>query len=196
MKKTILILFLIVIGNYAFAQSKVFFENICVGDNLEKCVANGLVEDTGGPNPRIAYKWGLTDSNIKSYFNYTGVGFDNNNIVKEIELIAITDETGKSKNNIDTKKTLNFMLRYFAQRYSGMKQKNIYTKNNTSCLYDVGTEYTWETASLTIHVKHYNCLHDETACEKKKNPQGPLGDFCSQSFFYTGKYTKVNIIRK
>ena len=66
MRKIVLVLFLILIGNNTFAQSKVFFENINIGDNLEKCIANGLVENTGGPNPRIAFEWGLTNSNVKS----------------------------------------------------------------------------------------------------------------------------------
>lgn len=35
-------------SHIANAQSEVFFENINVGDNLEKCIANGLVESTGG----------------------------------------------------------------------------------------------------------------------------------------------------
>jgi len=194
MRKIVLVLFLILIGNNTFAQSKVFFENINIGDNLEKCIANGLVENTGGPNPRIAFEWGLTNSNVKSYFQYTGVGFDKNSIIKEIELLAFNLKSGNSGKDIDAKKTLNFMLRYFASQYSGMKQKNINTKNNISCTYDIGTEYTWETTSLTIHVKHYNRLHDEAICKTK--PQGPLGDFCADSFMNCGTYTKVNIIKK
>ena len=68
MRKIVLVLFLILIGNNTFAQSKVFFENINIGDNLEKCIAKGLVESTGGPHAGTPFEWELTDSNIKIYF--------------------------------------------------------------------------------------------------------------------------------
>ena len=70
MKGMILALLFTIIGNNAFAQSKVFFENISVGDNLEKCIAKGLVESTGGATNWNAYEWKLTDSNLNNYFQF------------------------------------------------------------------------------------------------------------------------------
>ena len=193
MKKAILALFFIIIGNNAFAQSKVFFDNISVGDNLEKCIAKGLVESTGGPNAGTPFEWELTDSNIKIHFQRTGVVFDNNNIVKEIELLA-SDYTNKNnRKSVDVKKSFNYMLQYFSQRYTGMKQRDFKTEGISSCLYDVGKEYYWETSNLLIKVQLYNNIHNEEAHDKQNRA---LGDFCMDEWMRSGKFAKVKIIRK
>lgn len=193
MKNTIFVLLLTLIVNNTFAQSEVFFENINVGDNLEKCIAKGLVESTGGATNWNAYEWKLTDSNLNNYFQRTGVVFDNNNIIKEIELLA-SDYKENNKGDVDVKKSFNYILKYFTQRYSGMKVRKVNTKNSSSCLYDIGTEYFWETSNLIIQVKLYDCVHDEIICKTK--PQGALGDFCADSFMNCGAFSKVNIIMK
>lgn len=192
MRKILLIMISIMfIGNHIVnAQSKVFFEKIYCGDKLEKCIANGLVQNTGGASAWNNHDWELTDSDIKSYFPRTGVVFDDNSTVKEIELLATDYLHENSASDVDVKRSFNYMLRYFSQRYSGMKQRKINTKNQSSCLYNVGTEYIWETPYLTIRVKHYNCLHDNESCKNNKNGQ------CFNAFFYEGAYTRVNIIKK
>ena len=72
--------------------------------------------------------------------------------------------------------------------------RKVNTKNASSCLYDIGTEYFWETSNLIIQVMLYDCVHDEAICKTK--PQGALGDFCMDSFMRCGTFAKVNIIRK
>ena len=152
MKKIIIIMISIIVwGNHIVnAQSKVFFEKIYCGDKLEKCIANGLVQSTGGATAWNGHDWELTDSNIKSYFPRTGVVFDGNNTVKEIELLASDYQHENSSSDVDVKKSFNYMLRYFSQRYSGMKQRKINTRGQSSCTYDLGTEYIWETSYLII----------------------------------------------
>ena len=88
------------------AQSKVFFEKIYCGDNLEKCIAHGLVQNTGGKTAWNTNDWELTDSNIKSYFPRTGVVFDGNNIIKEIELFASDYQHENSPSDIEDRKSV------------------------------------------------------------------------------------------
>ena len=192
MKKMILIMISILVwgSHVANAQSKVFFEKIYCGDKLEKCIANGLVQNTGGASAWNNHDWELTDLNIKSYFPRTGVIFDGNNIIKEIELLASDYLHENSASDVDTKKSFNYMLRYFSQRYTGMKQRKINTRGQSSCTYDLGTEYIWETSYLIIKVKHYNCLHDNENCKNSKNGH------CFNESFNTGSFTKVNIFKK
>lgn len=191
--RIILIFFLTLSCNIhiGFAQSKMFFENIHIGDNLEKCIANGLVESTDGVTAWNNHEWKLTDSNLNNYFQRTGVVFDNNNIIKEIELLASDYKNGNNENDVNVKRSFNYILRYFAQRYFGMKQKQINTKDTSSCLYEVGTEYVWETSNLIIQVKLYDCVHNERKCKGFQNT-----NFCPDSWMNCGTFAKVNIIRR
>lgn len=172
------------------AQPKVFFEKIFCGDNLEKCIANELIQSTGGATAWNGHDWELTDADIQLHFPRTGVVFDGNNTVKEIELLASDYLHENSSSDVNTKNSLNYILRYFSQRYTGMKQREIDTKGKSSCTYDLGTEYIWSTSYLTIKVKHYKRLHDNENCINSKNGQ------CFNAFFEEGTYTKVNITKK
>lgn len=193
MNKIVFIFFTMIIWNSQIinAQSKVFFSQIYLGDNLEKCIANGLVQSTGGATAWNTHDWELTDYNIKSYFPRTGVAFDSKNQVKEIELLASNYLHHESKSDVDVKRSFNYILRYFTQQYSGMRQKQINTKDTSSCLYNVGTEYVWETSDLIIQVKFYDCVHDGNKC---KGFQGT--NYCPDAWMDCGTFTRVNIIRK
>lgn len=193
MRKTSLFICLLLIGNLACTQPQVFFENFNIGDKLEKCLANGLIQSSGGPHAGTPFEWELTDSNIKTYFQRTGVVFDNNNNIKEIELLASNYTNQNQRENVDVRNSFNYMLKYFSQRYSGMKKGEFNTKDDTSCLYEVGTEYVWNTPYLTIRVQLFNTVHNAIAHANKKSQ---LGDFCMDEWMRSGSFARVKIIKK
>ena len=122
-----------------------------------------------------------------------GVVFDNNNNIKEIELLASNYTNQNQRENVDVRNSFNYMLKYFSQRYSGMKKAEFNTKDDTSCLYEVGTEYVWNTPYLTIRVQLFNTVHNAIAHANKKSQ---LGDFCMDEWMRSGKFAKVKIILK
>lgn len=193
MRKTSLFICLLLIGNLACTQPQVFFENFNIGDKLEKCLANGLIQSSGGPHAGTPFEWELTDPNIKSYFQRTGVVFDNNNNIKEIELLASKYKYHDGYPNVDVGKSFNYMLQYFSQRYSGMEKGEFNTKDDTSCLYEVGTEYVWNTSYLTIKVQLYHTVYNATAHAKKNSS---LGDVCMDERMRSGAFARVKITKK
>ena len=96
------------------SQPVVLFENIYIGDTLESCLANGTVQHNPDYNietlaPNFKNQFELSNSSLaNSNFSYTGVWFDNNHIVKSIELSFHQKESGKT-----AKEVFNFMTQYF-----------------------------------------------------------------------------------
>lgn len=183
-----IIIALAFVGNgllYAQNRKPVFFGAISCGDNLEKCITNGWVQHTGGETAWLSYDWKLIDSNITSRFPRAGVVFDSRNIIQEIHLISTNLNSGSPKD--DTKGAFNYMLQYFCQRYSGMKKKDVYEREG-ECLYNVGTEYYWETPYIHIRLRHFTLAHNENMCTSK-----PV---CFNYTILGGTYAEVIITRK
>lgn len=188
MKKAILFICLLLIGTLSCTQPKVFFEKFNIGDKLEECLANGLIESSGGQ-----FEWELTDSDIKTYFQRTGVVFDNNNTIQEIELLAYNYTNLNTNQNVDVSRSFNYMLQYFSQRYSGMKKGEFDTKDDTTyCLYEVGTEYVWNTPDLTIRVQLFHSVHNAAFHANKESVLG----VCMDERMRSGTFARVRIIKK
>ena len=132
----------------------------------------------------IPYDWELTDSQVKSYFPDTGVDFDSNNVVKHVYLLF--DER---RLNVDDKanRAFNYIFRYFSQRYSGMRTRDMYEKQNNSCIYTVGKEYYWDTSLTTISIKYYKKYHDSEICSRLPKSFGA----CVAEGFCCGTYIEV-----
>lgn len=178
--------------NNSVNKSNELLSQISYGDTWELCIKKGVIQHTGGATAYKPYEWELTDSQITSYFPIAGVVFDNNNVIKELHLKAECNKND-SRGEAKVKNAFNYILRYYTQRYSGMKSKKINTKNSNSCIYNIGTEYTWETPYAIIKIEFYNCVHDSEICNRlpKKFP-----GVCVVYDYEGGTYTKVNIIRK
>lgn len=193
MMKKSLFIYLLLIGNLACTQPQVFFEKINIGDKLEKCLANGLFQSSGGPHAGTPFEWELTDSDIKTYFQRTGVVFDNNNTIQEIELLAYNYTNLNTNQNVDVSRSFNYMLQYFSQRYSGMKKGEFNTKDDTTyCLYEVGTEYVWNTPDLTIRVQLFHTVHNAAFHANKESVLG----VCMDERMRSGAFARVRIIKK
>lgn len=174
------------------ADNVTFFEDIIVGDSLEECLANGSIQYYGKPNAYLDYEWELKDSYVKSYFSKTGVSFDENQIVNEV-FLSCTNAKGQGRNTKDEiDESLRFIMKYFSERYAGMKKSSI--KSKVGCLYDEGQQFVWETPYLLIKVKNYKCLHDEVVCNSihERLLAGP----CPNEIFNGGDYVDVYITRK
>lgn len=193
MRKTSLFIYLLLIGNLACVQPQVFFENFNIGDKLEKCLASGLIQSSGGPHAGTPFEWELTDPNIKTYFQRTGVVFDNNNNIKEIDLLASKYKYHDGYPNVDVGNSFNYMLQYFSQRYSGMKKGEFNTKDDTTyCLYEVGTEYVWNTPDLTIRVQLFHTVHNAAFHANKESVLG----VCMDERMRSGTFARVKITKK
>ena len=55
-------------------------------------------------------------------------------------MLASNYTNQNQRENVDVRNSFNYMLKYFSQRYSGMKKGEFNTKDDTSCLYEVGTD--------------------------------------------------------
>lgn len=197
MKKLILCiisinLFLFTSCGTASAQKEkaVFLDNILIDDNLETLLSKELVLSTGGASAYIPYDWEIGNHSIKEYFPQTGVEFDNNNQIKKIWL-QCTNRGGEGDYKAP-KKAMNYMMKYFTEKYSTYSENKYKSKSETSCLYKEGKEYKWSTDKISISLKYYDVLHDENICSKI--PKSLL--ICPAPDFGCGKYTVVTITRK
>ena len=188
-------------------QSKpvVFFENINVGDNLETCLAKGTVQNNPGYNVKtIAPKFDnnmfeLANNNIaNSNFTYTGVEFDENNIVREIKLKFHQKETGKT-----AKEVFNFMTQYFCQRYQGMKTEEVNeeweTDSDNLKYQKMGMKNIWETNKLKIILKSYDAIRTDKSSTYDENGQWQLYLAVREDIakiYYNGNWVELNIIAK
>lgn len=106
-------------------SNEVFYENIHVGDHLEKCLANGSVQYNTNANINTLE---LTHPPIFDVFLSSNlVKFDEKNIVKELEL-SYSQRKDNGTGQYEDKKVnevFNFMTQYFCQRYVGMKTEGI-----------------------------------------------------------------------
>ena len=143
------------------SQPEALFENIYIGDTLESCLANGTVQHNPDYNietlaPNFKNQFELSNSSLaNSNFSYTGVWFDNNHIVKSIELSFHQKETGKT-----AKEVFNFMTQYFCQHYHGMRTDTVNEQWETDS-YELkyekeGVRNIWETDKLIITLLSYD----------------------------------------
>ena len=72
-------------------QPEVFFENINIGDNLETCLAKGVIKYKFDHHYDNGKRLALSDNITTNYLPYTEVKFDDNNIVKELEFSRHAD---------------------------------------------------------------------------------------------------------
>jgi hypothetical protein len=178
-KKYILSISLIFLVGCQF-KPEVLFENINVGDNLETCLANGTIQNNPDYNIKtLAPKFDnemfeLANNNIaNSNFTYTGVEFDENNIVREIKLKFHQKETGKT-----AKEVFNYMTQYFCQQYQGMKTEEVNEEWETDS-YNLkyqkkGMKNIWETNKLKIILKSYNAIRIDKSSTYDENGQWSL----------------------
>ena len=185
-------------------NSEVFFENIYIGDNLETCLAKGTVQynpdykiETIAPNQKNMLE--LAYNNIvDSYFSYTGVWFDKNNIVKEIELKFHQKENGKT-----AKEVFNFMTQYFCQRYQGMRTgtvKDQWTTESYELKYEKeGIKNIWETNKVRITLQFYYALRIDKSTVYDKDGNWSLSLSVREDMakrYYDGNWVELNIIAK
>ena len=148
-------------------QSKpvVLFENINIGDNLETCLANGTVQQQYNNEFKLA-----KTNSIVNHFSYSEVKFDENNIIKDIEL------TFRQKDKEQTAtEVFSFMTQYFCQRYHGMKTESFSdTKQHEKFelkYWQEGMKNIWETDKIKIILKTYtnSAIHDVYHSELEYN---------------------------
>lgn len=194
-------------GQIFRAQNKpeVLFENIYVGDDLEKCLAKGTIQHnpdykvgTIAPNQKNMLE--LANSNIaNSYFSYTGVWFDNYNIVKEIELNFHQKESGKT-----AKEVFNFMTQYFCQRYQGMRTETIKEHWTTNDSYKFkyekeGIKNIWETNKVRITLQFYSASRIDKSSVYDENGDWSLALSVREDIakrYYDGNWVELEIIAK
>ena len=186
-------------------KPEVLFDNIYIGDKLESCLANGTVQNNPDYNVRtLAPKFDndmfeLANSNIaNANFTYTGVEFDENNIVREIRLKYHQKETGKT-----AKEVFNYMTQYFCQRYQGMKTEEVNEDWKTDS-YDLkyqkrGMKNIWETNKLKIILKSYNAIRTDKSSTYDEN--GQWSSYLSvredvARRYYNGNWVELEIIAK
>lgn len=164
----------------------VFFEQICVGDNLETCLANGTVQYS----PRNELKLANIDI-VRNNFTYTAVKFDEKNIIKEIELTF-----RKKVENKSSEEVFSFMTQYLCQRYKGFKSEKISNEMRHE-LFDLsywqeGIQNIWQTDKITIILKSYenrpipNTYYSELEYNTAKSAAREI----------EGGWVKLNIIAK
>lgn len=187
-------------------QPEVLFENIYIGDNVETCLANGTVQINPDCNvntlaPKFNnYMFELANNNIaNSNFTYTGVGFDGNNIVREIRLIYHQKETGKT-----AKEVFNYMTQYFCQRYQGMKTEEVNDEWVTDDDYElkykkVGIKNIWETNKLKIILQSYSAIRKDKSSTYDENGEWSLYLSVREDIakrYYNGNWVELNIVVK
>lgn len=143
------------------SQPEVLFENIYIGDTLESCLANGTIQHNPDYNiktlaPNFKNQFELANSSLAdSNFSNTGVWFDNNHIVKSIELSFHQKESGKT-----AKEVFNFMTQYFCQRYQGIRTETLneqWITDSYELKYEKeGVRNIWETDKLKITLLSYD----------------------------------------
>ena len=188
------------------AQNKavVLFENIYIGDKLEKCLAQGTVQhnpdykiETIAPNQKNMFE--LANNKIaNTYFSFTGVWFDKQNAVKNIELKFHQKENGKT-----AKEVFNFMTQYFCQRYQGMRTEHV-NEQSTTDSYELkyekeGIKNIWETNEVKIIVKFYNAMRLNKSSVYDENGNWSLSLSVREDIakrYYDGNWVEVNIIAK
>lgn len=186
-------------------KPEVLFENIYIGDNLETCLAKGTIQNNPDYNVKtLAPKFDndmfeLANSNIaNANFTYSGVEFDENNIVREIELKYHQKETGKT-----AKEVFNYMTQYFCQRYQGMKTEEVNEEWETDS-YDLkyqkkGMKNIWETNKLIITLKSYDAIRTDKSSTYDENGQWSLYLSVREDnarIYFNGKWVELNIIAK
>lgn len=191
-------------GSSSSKTPEVLFENIYIGDNLETCLAKGTIRhnpdykiETIAPNQKNMLE--LANNSIAdSYFSYTGVWFDKNNIVKEVELKFHQKETGKTAKDV-----FNFMTQYFCQRYQGMKTETVNELWETDC-YNLkyekeGTKNIWETNKVRVTLQFYNAWRMDKSSVYDENGDWSLNLAVREDMakrYYDGNWVEVNILVK
>lgn len=185
------------------SQPEVLFENIYIGDTLESCLAKGTIQHNPDYNvktlaPNFKNMFELANSNIaSSNFSHTGVWFDENNIVKEIELTFHQKNTGKT-----AKEVFNYMTQYFCQRYQGMKTDDvseIWKTDSYNLEYEKkGMQNIWETNNIKIILKSYdNFRVDQPYVDNGQNWSlySSVREDVAR-MYYNGSWVTLNIIAK
>ena len=184
---------------------EVLFENIYIGDNLETCLAKGTIRHN--PDYEIktlaSYQKNMLElannSIADSYFSYTGVWFDKNNIVKEVELKFHQKKTGKTAKDV-----FNFMTQYFCQRYQGMRTETIKEHWTTNDSYKFkyekeGIKNIWETNKVRVTLQFYHAWRMDKSSVYDENGNliyslAVREDIAKRD--YDGNWVEVNILVK
>lgn len=180
----------------------VFFENINIGDNLETCLANGTVQSNPDYNIKtLAPKFDtemfeLANSNIaNANFTYTGVIFDENNIISEIRLKHHQDEKEET-----AKEVFNYMTQYFCQRYQGIKTEDINEEWETDS-YNLkynkkGVKNIWETNKLKVILQSYVAIRVDQPSVYDENGEWSLSLSIREDMakrYYNGNWVELQI---
>ena len=197
---SILLVFLVGCKN----EPEVLFESICIGDNLETCLAKGTVQNNPDYNvktldPNEKNEFELANSRIaSSYFSNTGVWFNEKNIIKKIELKYHQKESGKT-----AKEVFNFMTQYFCQRYQEMRTETL----NEQCVTDsyklkyekIGIKNIWETSKLRIVLQSYDAVRVNESSSSAGNGGFDLASAVREDIaksYYDGKWVELAILVK
>lgn len=200
-------LFLILITFLFGCQTEpvIFFEDIHIGDTLENCLANGTVQSNSDYNVKtLAPKFDtemfeLANSNIANVdFTYTGVLFDENNIISEIRLKHHQDEKEET-----AKEVFNYMTQYFCQRYQGIKTEDINEEWETDS-YNLkynkkGVKNIWETNKLKVILQSYVAIRVDQPSVYDENGEWSLSLSIREDMakrYYNGNWVELNIIAK
>lgn len=186
------------------SQPEVLFENIYIGDTLESCLANGTIQHNPDYNiktlaPNFKNQFELSNSSLaNSNFSYTGVWFDNNHIVKSIELSFHQKESGKT-----AKEVFNYMTQYFCQLYQGMKTEEVneeWVTDSYNLEYQKnGIKNIWETNKLKIILESYDAIREDKTSVYDENGQWSLYLSVREDVarrYYDGKWVELNITAK
>lgn len=186
------------------SHPEVLFENIYIGDTLESCLANGTVQqnpdydiETLAPNFKNQFE--LANSSLaNSNFSNTGVWFDNNHIVKSIELSFHQKESGKTAKDV-----FNFMTQYFCQRYHGMRTDTVneqWESDSYDLKYDKeGVKNIWETDGLRITLLSYDATRVNHSSVYDENGNWSVYLSIREDIakrYYDGKWVELKIVVK
>ena len=149
-------------------QPEVFFENINIGDNLETCLAKGVIKYKFDHHYDNGKRLALSDNITTNYLPYTEVKFDDNNIVKELEFSRHADYEA-------VEEAFSFMTQYFCQRYENMATEKIDEVKDEGNYRQIGSKNIWETNKIKIILSSYNNMVDWQAVARNAEKPGSNG---------------------